>query len=316
MGRPVLSRAAFVGIAVAAVSTVSGNAALAQHVTGFAVNRFEPAGPDSAWMTADSLRFDGHGKPFFAVVTDFAWKPLIVYDAQGHEIAPLVRDQLFAHVDAAVMLWNRVRTDLSLPIALANGGDGAALGTATYQPPDGAGLGDIRLGVDGIVYQRPDRLVVTAVGMQLFLPTGSTAAFTGDGGVRWWPRVSVAGERRAFSWATRVGVQVRPSDGCHCDLAPGSEVDGALAGGWRPRPQWLVGPELTWSHTVSSGAAALRSGTPLELLVGGHWTPKPDWTFTLGLGHGLTNGAGTPGLRVIAGAQYTFSRRPRLPSSE
>jgi hypothetical protein len=67
---------------------------------------------------------------------------------------------------------------------------------------------------------------------------------------------------------------------------------------------------------VSSGAAALRSGTPLELLVGGHWTPRPDWTFTLGLGHGLTNGAGTPGVRVIAGAQYAFSRRPRPPSSE
>jgi len=312
----VTSRAGLVCVAVVLAFFAVVNGASAQTVSGFAVNRFEPAGADSTWMTADSLQFEGHGKPFFALVSDFAWKPLIVYDAQGHEIAPLVRDQLFAHLDAAVMLWNRVRADLNIPVALANGGQGATLGTTMYQPPDGAGLGDLRLGVDGIVYQRPDRLVVAAVGMQLFLPTGRTAAFTGDGGVRFWPRVMVAGERRQFSWAGRVGVQVRPSDGCHCDLAPGTEVDGALAGGWRPRPQWLVGPELTWSHTVSSGAAALRSGTPLELLVGGHWTPRPDWTFTLGLGHGLTNGAGTPGVRVIAGAQYAFSRRPRPPSSE
>ncbi|MFL5307982.1 MAG: hypothetical protein ACJ8F1_22385 [Polyangia bacterium] len=311
-----LSRAAFVGVAIVLASGVAPSGAAAQTVSGFAVNRFEPAGADSAWMTADSLRFEGHLKPVFALVSDFAWKPLIVYDAQGHAIAPLVRDQMFAHLEAALLLWNRVRVDLSLPVALVNSGEGTMLGTATYQPPDGAALGDIRLGVDGIVYQRPDRLVVAAVGMQLFLPTGRTAAFTGDGGLRWWPRLSVAGERRQFAWATRVGVQVRPSDGCHCDLAPGTEIDGALAGGWRPRPQWLVGPELTWSHTLSRGAVALRSGTPLEVLVGGHWTPKPDWTFTLGLGHGLTNGAGTPGVRVIAGAQYTFSRRPRPPSSE
>lgn len=203
MSRAVLSRAAFVGVAVVLASIVAPNNASAQAVSGFAVNRFEPAGADSAWMTADSLRFDGHLKPVFALVDDFAWKPLIVYDAQGHDIAPLVRDQMFAHLDAALLLWNRVRANLSLPIALVNGGQGTLLGTATYQPPEGAALGDIRLGVDGIVYQRPDRLVVAAVGMQLFLPTGSTTGFTGDGGLRWWPRVSVAGERRPGRAARR-----------------------------------------------------------------------------------------------------------------
>jgi OmpA-OmpF porin, OOP family len=312
----VLSRSGLVCVGVVVLSAVASQTATAQTVSGFAVNRFEPAGADSSWMTADSLRFEGHVLPVFALVADWAWKPLVVYDAQGHEVAPLVKDQMFAHLDAALMLWNRVRVDLNLPVALVNSGQTTPIASATYQPPDGAGVGDVRLGVDGIVYQRPDRLVVAAVGMQLFLPTGNTAAFTGDGGLRWWPRVSVAGERRAFAWATRIGVQVRPSDGCHCDLAPGSEVDGALAGGWHPRPEWLVGPEITWSHTVSGGAAALRSGTPLELLVGGHWTPKPDWVFTLGLGHGLTDGAGTPGVRVIAGAQYTFRRLRRAPRSE
>ncbi len=114
MSRAVLSRAAFVGVAVVLASIVAPNNASAQAVSGFAVNRFEPAGADSAWMTADSLRFDGHLKPVFALVDDFAWKPLIVYDAQGHDIAPLVRDQMFAHLDAALLLWNRVRADSEL----------------------------------------------------------------------------------------------------------------------------------------------------------------------------------------------------------
>ena len=281
-------------------------AAVAQTVSGFAVDRFEPAGADSAWMTAESLAFDGHLRQFAALVTDWAWKPLVVYDAAGHEVAPLVHNQLMVHADAALLLWNRARVDLNFPVALVDSGDGTLLGTTRYAPPDGVAIGDLRLGGDVVVYRRPDRLFTGAVGLQLFIPTGSTQAFSGDGGFRFWPRLQVAGEREAFAWAGRFGVQFRPSDGCHCNLAPGTEVDGALAGGWRPRPQWLVGPELTWSHAVGSGAGALRSGTPLELLVGGHYAATPTWTFNLGLGHGLTDGAGTPAFRVIVGAQYAF----------
>jgi hypothetical protein len=291
-------------------------AANAQAVSGFAVDRFEPAGADSAWMTAESLAFDSHLRPFAALVTDWAWKPLVVYDAGGHEVAPLVHNQLLAHADAALFMWNRARFDLSLPVLLVNSGDGTLLGTTPYAPPDGAAIGDLRLGADVVVYRRPDRLFTGAVGLQLFLPTGSTQAFSSDGGVRVWPRLQVAGERDAFAWAARLGVQFRPSDSCHCNLAPGTEVGGVLAGGWRPRPQWLVGPELTWSHAVGSGASALRSGTPLELLVGGHYAATPTWTVNVGLGHGLTNGAGTPAFRMIVGAQYAFSPLVHRPTPD
>jgi hypothetical protein len=154
------------------------------------------------------------------------------------------------------------------------------------------------------------------VGLQLFVPTGRTQAFSSDGGVRVWPRLAVAGDHAQFSWAGRVGVQFRPSDSCGCNLAPGTEVDGALAGGWRPRERWLLGPELDWSHTISGGAGALHSGTPLELLLGAHFAATPTWTFTAGLGRGLTDGAGAPELRIVAGAQYVFRPFEQAPRSE
>jgi hypothetical protein len=128
--------------------------------------------------------------------------------------------------------------------------------------------------------------------------------------------VAFAGDHDRFSWAGRVGVQFRPSDSCGCNLAPGTEVDGALAGGWRPRERWLVGPELDWSHAISGGASALHSGTPLELLLGAHYAATPTWTFTAGLGRGLTDGAGAPELRIVAGAQYIFRAREQAPRSE
>jgi OOP family OmpA-OmpF porin len=290
--------------------------ARAQAVSGFAVDRFEPAGADSIWMTAESLRFEGHLRPVFALVVDWAWKPLVVYDNRGQEVASLVSDQLIAHADAALMLWNRLRVDLNVPVVLVNGGDGTMLGTQQYAPPDGAALGDIRLGADGVVFQRPDRELTAALGLQLFIPTGRTAAFSSDGGVRVWPRLEVAGQHRAFAWAGRFGIQFRPSDGCHCDLAPGSEVNGAVAAGWRPRPELLVGPELFWSHGISDGGPGLRPGTPFELLLGGHYAVTPTWTLTVGVGAGLTSGAGTPALRTIVGAAYAFKAREPPPRSE
>jgi hypothetical protein len=293
-------------VGVAFVTVLAPAAARAQSVSGFAVDRFEPAGADSIWLTAESLAFDGHLRQFAALVTDWAWKPLVVYDAAGHEVAPLVHNQLVAHADAALLLWNRARFDVSFPVVLVNSGDGTLLGTTRYAAPDGVAIGDLRLGGDTVVYRRPDRLFTGAVGLQLFIPTGSTQAFTGDGGFRFWPRLQVAGDAGAFAWAGRFGLQVRPSDSCQCNLTPGTEVDGALAGGWRPRPEWLLGSELIWSHAVGNGAGVLHSGTPLELLVEAHYAATPTWTFNVGLGHGLTDGAGTPALRVIAGAQYAF----------
>ncbi len=233
-----LSRAAFVG---AAVVLASANSASAQTVTGFAVNRFEPAGADSAWMTADSLRFEGHLKPVFALVDDFAWKPLIVYDAQGHEIAPLVRDQMFAHLDAALLLWNRARVDLSLPVALVNGGRGTALGSATYQPPDGAALGTF-----GWVWTASSTSTLTGwswrrsgcnCSCRRGAPPRSRATAACACGRACRSRASAVSSRGRRAW-----VQVRPSDGCHCDLAPGTEIVGALAGGWRPRPSGWSDP--------------------------------------------------------------------------
>lgn len=315
MSRLVQSRATGYAL-LAAVCVLGARPASAQTVSGFADDRFEPAGADSAWMNLESLQFQGHLRPVVAFTGDWAWKPLVVYDAQGHAQSPLVRDQVFGHLDAALMLWDRFRADVNVPFVLVNSGDGTQIGAARYTAPDGAALGDLRLGVDGVVYRRPDGLFVGAAGLQLFVPTGRTQAFSSDGGVRFWPRLSVAGERGAFAWAARLGIQVRPSDGCRCNLAPGTELDGGLAGGWHPRPQWLVGPELIWSHSIASGASALHSGTPLELMVGGHYTATPEWRFTVGVGHGLTNGAGTPAFRLIGGVQYTFRAARPPPRSE
>lgn len=64
------------GILLVALSAVSRWAA-AQTVSGFADDRFEPAGAGSQWMTNESLAFEGHLRPAAARVEDWAVNPIV-----------------------------------------------------------------------------------------------------------------------------------------------------------------------------------------------------------------------------------------------
>jgi len=285
----------------------SGSQARAQSVQGFADNRFEPAGAGSDWRSLESLRFDGHLRPALALVQNWAWKPLVAYDPQGGETGALIRQQLISHLDAAVMLWGRARFDLSLPLALGQTGSATDIDGLTYAAPQGTGVGDLRVGGDIRVFRLAAGAIRGAVGLQVFLPTGQTKAFTSDGGFRLWPRVLVAGGRGRLEWAARLGVHIRPTDDCHCNLAPGSEFTGALAAGWRVTPRVLVGPEIYGSTTLSGGPFASHAATPIEMLIGGQVLVAQGWSAAFGVARGLTAGAGSPSVRMLAGVQYTFA---------
>jgi len=293
--------------AAVCVLAAAGSQARAQSVQGFADNRFEPAGAGSEWRTLESLRFDGHLRPALALVQNWAWKPLVAYDPQGDETGALIRQQLISHLDAAVMLWDRARFDVSLPLALGQTGSATDIDGLTYAAPQGTGVGDLRVGGDVRVFRLAAGAIRGAVGLQLFLPIGQTQAFTSDGGFRVWPRVLVAGERGQLEWAARLGVHVRPTDDCHCNLAPGSEFTGALAAGWRVTPRVLVGPEIYGSTTLSGGPFASHAATPVEMLIGGQVLVAQGWSAAFGVARGLTAGAGSPAVRMLAGVQYAFA---------
>lgn len=292
------------------VLLAGGARARAAQVTGFASDRFEPAGAGSEWMSLESLDFGGHLRPSFALVGDWAWKPLVFYTPSGGEIGALVRQQLVAHADAAVVLWNRARVDVGIPFALAQSGSDFLVNGQSYAAPHGGAVGDLRLGVVVRLFGRPHERVTGALGVQLFLPTGQTQAFSGDGGVRAWTRFMVAGDRGPFAWAAQVGLHLRPQDGCGCDLAPGHELTLGASAGWRPAPRILLGPELYMSRAFSSRGAFSQAPPPVEVLLGGHVLIAPEWRASAGIAPGLTDGPGTPAVRIVVGVQYTFLPRP------
>jgi hypothetical protein len=287
--------------------------AAAQSITGFALDRFEPSGAGSAWSTLESLDYEGHLRPTFRATTDWAWKPLVLYDTGGHELAALVRRQAMLDLDAAVTVWERARFDLDVPVQLAATGSDVQIRTTSYGGPQSGGRGDLRLGANDRVFGGAHAPFRAAAGATLFLPTGGTRQFAGDGAVRFWPQVMAAGDRGRFSWSTRLGVHLRPTDKCGCDLAPGTELTWGAAAGWWLLPRALVGAELNGAAGLTSGGPFGSAAIPLELLVSGRVALTPSWRASLSLGPGLTDGPGTPAFRVVLGVEYALPPPSTLP---
>jgi hypothetical protein len=292
-------------------------AGVAQEAAGFAVDRFQPAAPGSRFLSLESLDFEGHLRPAAGLVSAWAWKPLVVYDGQSDQVAALVQQQLIQHVQGAVVLWDRARFDLDLPVPLANSGTSTLVGEQVFAGPQGSGVGDLRVGGDVRVYGRPGGPIVAAAGAQIFLPTGDPGAFSSDGDLRFWPRVMVAGRRDRLTWAGRLGVHVRQRHKCTCSLAPGSELTAGAGASWRFLPRLAAGAELYLASTIAGGPFGSRAGTSLEMLLAGHFAVAPRWNISVGVAPGLTDGAGTPMARVVAAVQYVVEPAPAraLPSA-
>src|ERR1019366_7871732 len=76
---------------------------------GFAVDQFEPSERGSDWFSVESLDLRGSLRPAIGVVMDGAYRPLVVYAPDGTIERSIVRNQIFAHAGASLVLWDRLR---------------------------------------------------------------------------------------------------------------------------------------------------------------------------------------------------------------
>jgi OOP family OmpA-OmpF porin len=295
-----------VGAAVVscALSLTSGDARAQSTApaTGFAIDRFEPAGGGSEWFSLESLDFRGHLRPSAGLAADLALDPLVLYDRNNDKVASLVSRQATVHADVAIVLWSRLRIDVNAPAVVLHDGAAAEVGGQSYAAPTSEPLGDLRLGADVRLFGTAQDGVTVAVGGQVFLPTGHASAYTSDGSARLWPRVMAAGEAGPFAWAARVGYDYRPRDKCGCSLAPGPELTGGVALGVRALPTLLVGPEL-YAATPTGDGFAKAVSSPVEVLLGAHFALARDWSAGVGAAPG-TDGPGSPSWRFVAALQY------------
>lgn len=295
-------------LAVLSVTVSGGAKAQDATISGFALDRFDPSERGSDWFAAESLDLRGNMRPAVGVVGDWAYKPLVVYDkATGEEVSALVKNQLFAHVGGNIILWDRLRLGVNLPIGLVLEGEQSSLGGATVSTKNGANIGDLRIGADVRLLGQYGGVFTAAAGVQVFAPTGSRQAFTGDGKARIVPRLMAAGDAGIFTYAGRLGLQIRTLNQNFDNTPFGTEMTFAAAAGLRlVNHKLTVGPEVFGSTVVSDSGDGFfkKKTTPFEVILGGHYRVAEDWRIGAGVGPGLTRGFGAPQLRVLASVEW------------
>lgn len=275
---------------------------------GFALNRFEPAERGSEWFALDSVNEAGHVRPAFGLTLDYARKPLILADAYDNEVVGLVDNQLYAHLGGSVVVLDRLRLGVNIPLLLVNNGEGGYVGGTNFQLKEGASVGDLRVAADYRFWGDLGGKARLSGGVRIHLPTGSTVAFSGDGKFRLTPQVMFGGDYERFTYGARAGLGLRFLDGDFAGETFNAELQIGLAAGYRllDNKALLIGPELLAGPALD-GASGLDTGNtnPVELLLGAHYSVNEEWRVGLGAGPGLASGFGSPAFRVVANVEWS-----------
>jgi len=270
-----------------------------------ALDRFSPGEAGSGWFALDELELRGDWRWTAAVVTDEAYRPLVLRSADGSVTEGVVTNQLATYLQGAVIVHDRWRFALSLPLFLVESGNTVGVNGYGYPTP-ASGVGDPRLAADVRVFGSDRGAVVGAVGLQADVPlfVGGTS-YGREDDLRLMPHFSVAGRRSIWSYAGRVGILAHVPRSLESELPLGTSVEMAAAGGARLwRDQILVGPEIYGSTMVDGDGPFVARSSPLEALLGAHYSNPNGFGAGLGLGAGLVQATGTPPWRLVASVNF------------
>lgn len=267
-----------------------------------AIARLHPAAADSDWFAVDSVSFAGDREVSLAVTGDYAYRPLVIYNADDSRRVDIVRDQLILHFGASLTLFDRLRLSAVAPLYPYQDGDAASYNGMMLPGPSYA-FGDVTLAGDLRVLGAPGARLRVAVGVRAGLPTGSKTNYTSDGIFSGDLHGSLAGTVDRIEYGAGVQLLLREETALAGEDF-GSELRMAAAVGVRlAHGKLLVGPEAMAVVPVSGDAGA---GHPLEVGLGLHYRVSRALLLGVGAGVGLVHAVGTPEERALASLAWNL----------
>jgi hypothetical protein len=283
------------------------------HAQGLDAQGFSPSIDGDRLLVLDDAAMTPKGvsQPGGGVLFNYAVNPVVYRLDSGDELS--VVDGL-GTIDALVFfrLAERLRLGMDLPINPVVSGDGVTGGHL---------LGDIALDTKLIMLDRKDGLGLSA-SARVSLPTGSTDAWVGSGGLT---------ARALLGASTDLQLGSNPEAlilAVNAGLATGgNNLDEAFDLRWGMNLPFGVGAsyafsEPIWAAAELSGAWVLgnedQATLPLEALLSLRYRPVDSGLMiTLGGGLPMSQGVGTPDLRGIAGVAWVpRAREPRVLAPE
>ncbi|MDB4946561.1 MAG: Outer rane lipoprotein omp16 precursor [Labilithrix sp.] len=302
-----------VALGALALGTLSSQHAEAQtapgEMKGYAASVFNPSERGSDWFANESNDYRGKFRLAVGVVGDYSYRGLIgAYNRDGTVRASVLRNQMLLHTGGSLVIADRLRLSLSVPIQLY--ADGHAFtaqddGLVYKGPLHEQSVGDIRASADIRVLGEYGDAFNAAIGASVFIPLGQRESFTGDDVTRFAPHLNLAGDIGNFAWSARGGYELRPLRVNYIDTRLGSTVTFGGAVGVRfLDKKILVGPEI-YGQTIVSNADGLNShDTPIEALLGAHFNVANGFRINAGAGTFLDHGYGAASGRALLGLEW------------
>ncbi len=292
-------------IGLTALITVAGLApsALAQEVesAGMALNQYQPPEAGDAFWSVPAPWVGGHLVPRGMVTFDYGRDPLVLLDENEEAVATIVSGQAYLHLGASLALWDRLQVGLQFPLAVAQTGESPTHGGSVLSSPDGAAAGDLRIGLRGRIFGEYRDAFQIGVGAHVFVPTGPSDGFSGEGAVYGKPHLLLGGRLPHFVWSATAGSIIRGSDNPH------TFDYGAAVGILLLDDRLLIGPELFGAVSLGDDSSLFgdvplerRSSLNAEWLFGAQYRIISGLVAGAGAGTGISRGVGTPAFRVLA----------------
>jgi hypothetical protein len=283
---------------ICGVVLVSANARAAD--PGFAAQTFELAPAGDRWLANPEAAVAGHLNPRGAILFDYSYGALQLIDKHTNEYIPktaILKNQVYMHLDVSLSLFDRVLINVDAPVALYQSGDKPIADMASIAS---ASFADLRAGIRVAVLGKSHSLFALALAGDVWFPTGSRDAYTGDGAVRFNPKVIASGlYDRWLAYTVNVGFLVRKERNLSYTtignaMTFGAGVAAVLGGG---RVQ--IGPEV-FGRAQFEGMYT----SPIEALIGTRIRIN-GFIVSAGLSTALNYAAGGAHLRVFAGFAWS-----------
>jgi OOP family OmpA-OmpF porin len=274
---------------------------------GYAVSVFEPSERGSDWFANESNDYRGKLRLAVGAVGDYSYRGLVgAYNPDGSVHASVLRNQMLVHTGASLVIAERLRLGLSVPIQLYADGHPTTYQGVTYNPSkQDQSIGDIRASMDLRIAGEYGDPITLAIGGSLFIPVGQREQFTGDDVTRFAPHVNIAGDSGAFAYALRAGYELRPLRVNYIDTRTGSNITFGGAAGLRfANKQILVGPEVYGRTGVSNADGPAAHDTPIEIIMGAHFNVANGFRINMGAGTFLNQAFGGAVARGLFGLEW------------
>lgn len=254
------------------------------------------------------------------MTTDYAFEPLQFADPAGVRRTGIVDDLLVTNIQAAIGWTDWWTMGVNTPIALWETfyNNNLAAAAVTKQTIKGK-MGDVRAEMKFRFLDIERHHVGLSLVPFFYFPTGQSTTMLGTG--QWSPGGTLvfdADIKNRVFLTFNAGMRYLKYD--RWDLNdPNAELSSTinLGGGINVRitDSW-AGLAEVWSESVAKKMFQNALQNPVEFLAGGRFTPQAHAKglgVTLAGGRGITNGAGCPDFRVLAGINYRRIYTPPPP---